>query len=77
MAFQPHCETCHLKQQREPKTARQQLDDEDKYEFKINLIEVIQMYPEIYDIQSAGHKKDYIRNHGWQKVAEAMHAPGN
>ena len=35
------------------------------------------MYPEIYDIQSAGHKKDYIRNRAWQKVAKAMNAPGN
>ena len=62
---------------RSKKSAKQQQDDEEEYEFKINLIEVIQMYPEIYDIQSSGHKKDYIRNAAWQKVAEAMHAPGN
>ena len=62
---------------RTKKTARQQQDDEEEYEFKINLIEVIQMYPEIYNIQSAGLKKDYIRNRAWQKVAEAMNAPGN
>ena len=62
---------------RTKKTARQQQNDEEEYEFKINLIEVIQMYPEIYDIQSAGHKKDYIRNCALQKVAEAMNAPGN
>ena len=53
-----------------------ELDDEAEYEFKINLIELVQMYPEIYDIQSPGHKKTYIRNAAWQKVAEALHAPG-
>ena len=53
-----------------------ELDDEAEYEFKINLIKLVQMYPEIYDIQSPGHKKTYIRNAAWKKVAEALHAPG-
>ena len=53
-----------------------QLDEEAEYEFKINLIEVIQMYPEIYDLQCDGHKKEYIRNAAWARVSDAMHAPG-
>ena len=47
---------------RNKKDGAPQLDDEAEYEFKINLIELVQMYPEIYDIQSPGHKKNYIRN---------------
>ena len=54
-----------------------QLDDEAEYEFKINLIEVTQMYPEIYDLQWDGHKKEYICNAAWARVSDAMHAPGN
>ena len=62
---------------RNKKDGAPQLDDEVEYEFKINLIELVEMYPEIYDIQLPGHKKNYIRNAAWQKIAEAMHAPGN
>ena len=57
-------------------SAHQQEGEETEYEFKINLIEVIQIYPKIYDIQPPGHKKDYIHNEAWQKVAVAMNAPG-
>ena len=46
---------------RSKKSAKQQQDDEEEYEFKINLIEVIQMYPEIYDIQSSGHKNSPVQ----------------
>ena len=40
---------------RNKKDGAPQLDDKAEYEFKINLIELVQMYPEIYDIQSPGH----------------------
>ena len=58
------------------KKADLEVDEEAEYEFKINLIELVQMYPEIYDIQCPGHKKTYIRNAAWKKVVEALHAPG-
>ena len=42
---------------RNKKDGAPQYDEEAEYEFKINLIELVQMYPEIYDIVTRAQEK--------------------
>ena len=52
--------------------------DEDEAEFllKMELIELVQGYPEIYDIAHPLHKKTFARNKAWEAIAEALFLPG-
>ena len=43
-------------------------DDEGEYLLKMELIELVQGYPEIYDIAHPLHKKTYARNAAWAAV---------
>ena len=51
-------------------------DDEAKYLLKMELIELVQGYPEIYDIAHPLHKKTYARNAAWAAIAEALYIEG-
>ena len=53
-------------------------DEEDEAEFllKLELIELVQGYPEIYDIASLKHKKEYLQNLAWKNISEALFLPG-
>ena len=46
--------------------------DEDEAEFllKMELIELMQGYPCIYDIADPLHSKTWARNNAWEKIAE-------
>ena len=48
-------------------------DQEAEYNLKIQLIELVQGYPEIYDIQDPRHHKQYLRNAAWEAIAEALY----
>ena len=58
---------------------QQEDQDEDEAEFllKIQLIELVQGYPCIYDIADPLHSRTYARNEAWEKIAEALFIPGN
>ena len=51
-------------------------EDEAEYLLKFELIELVQGYPEIYDIACPGHKKEYLRNRAWDQIAEALFLDG-
>ena len=51
-------------------------DDEVEYLLKMELIELVQGYPEIYDIAHPLHKKTYARNAAWAAIAEALYIEG-
>ena len=53
--------------------------DEDEAEFllKMDLIELVQGYPCIYDIADPMHSKTWARNNAWEKIAEALYISGN
>ena len=51
-------------------------DDEAEYLLKMELIELVQGYPEIYDIAHPLHKKTYARNAAWAAIAEALYIEG-
>ena len=51
-------------------------DEEAEYLLKMQLIELVQGYPEIYDIQDPHHHKQYLRNAAWEAIAEALFIPG-
>ena len=51
-------------------------DEEAEYQLKMQLIELVQGYPEIYDIQDPWHHKQYLRNAAWEAIAEALFIPG-
>ena len=51
-------------------------DDEAEYLLKMELIELVQGYPEIYDIAHPLHKKIYARNAAWAAIAEALYIEG-
>ena len=51
-------------------------DDEAEYLLKMELIELVQGYPEIYDIAHPLHKKTYARNVAWAAIAEALYIEG-
>ena len=51
-------------------------DDEAEYLLKMELIELVQGYPEIYDIAHPLHKKTYARNVSWAAIAEALYIEG-
>ena len=51
-------------------------DDEAKYLLEMELIELVQGYPEIYDIAHPLHKKTYARNAAWAAIAEALYIEG-
>ena len=42
----------------------------------MQLIELVQGCPEIYDIQDPCHHKQYLRNAAWEAIAEALFIPG-
>ena len=48
-------------------------DDEAEFLLKMELIELVQGYPEIYDIAHPLHKKTYARNAAWEAIAEALY----
>ena len=58
------------------KNEQQQKDDEAEYELKMQLIELVQGYPKIYDIQEPRHHKTYLRNAAWEAISEALFIPG-
>ena len=59
------------------KNDQQRNDDEEaEYQLKMQLIELVQGYPEIYDIQDPRHHKQYLRNAAWEAIAEALFIPG-
>ena len=49
----------HLLKRGRPKAKADEEDDEAEFLLKLELIELIQGYPEIYDIASPRHKKEY------------------
>ena len=51
-------------------------EDEAEYLLKFELIELVQGYPEIYDIACPGHKKEVVRNNAWQQISEVLFLPG-
>ena len=51
-------------------------DDKAEYLLKMELIELVQGYPEIYDIAHPLHKKTYARNAAWEAIAEALYIEG-
>ena len=51
-------------------------NDEAEYLLKMELIELVQGYPEIYDIAHPLHKKTYARNVAWAAIAEALYIEG-
>ena len=51
-------------------------DDEAEYLLKMELIELVQGYPEIYDIAHPLHKKTYAQNAAWEAIAEALYIKG-
>ena len=51
-------------------------DDDTEYLLKMELIELVQGYPEIYDIAHPLHKKTYARNAAWAAIAEALYIEG-
>ena len=42
----------------------------------MELIELVQGYPEIYDIAHPLHKKTYATNAAWAAIAEALYIEG-
>ena len=51
-------------------------EDEAEYLMKLELIELIQGYPEIYDIACEAHKKEFMRNKAWEEISTALFLPG-
>ena len=51
-------------------------DDEAEYLLRMELIELVQGYPEIYDIAHPLHKKTYARNAAWAAIAEVLYIEG-
>ena len=58
------------------KVKQQEEEDEAEFLLKLELIELVQGYPEIYDIASPRHKKEYLRNQAWQNISEVLFLPG-
>ena len=58
------------------KNEQQQKEDEAEYLLKMQLIELVQGYPEIYDIQDPRHHKTYLRTAAWEAISEALFIPG-
>ena len=50
-------------------------EDEAEYLLKFELIELVQGYPDIYNIACPGHKKEVLRNNVWQQISEALFLP--
>ena len=51
-------------------------DDEVEFQLKLQLIELVQGYPCIYDVACADHKKEGLRNKAWKEIADALFLPG-
>ena len=52
-------------------------ESDEKISMKLQLIELVQGYPEIYDVQDPCYKKDYLRTAAWEAIAEALFMPGS
>ena len=51
-------------------------EDEAEFQIKLELIELIQGYPCIYDVACLDHKKEGLRNAAWQEIADVLFLPG-
>ena len=51
-------------------------ESEEEISLKMQLIELVQGYPELYDVQDPCHKKGYLRTAAWEAIAEALCMPG-
>ena len=50
--------------------------DDAEYQLKMELIELVQGYPEIYDIGNPLHKKTAPRARAWDAISQALFIPG-
>ena len=65
-----------VRQNPNPPNRIEDTDDEAEYLLKMELTELVQGYPEIYDIAHPLHKKTYARNAAWEAIAEALYIEG-
>ena len=65
-----------VRQNANPPNRIEDTDDEAEYLLKMELIELVQGYPETYDIAHPQHKKTYAQNAAWEAIAEALYIEG-
>ena len=51
-------------------------DDDDDEEWKCKLLEIIQQYPEVYDLAHPRYKDKALREVAWEEIAVGMNASG-
>ena len=52
-------------------------EDLDDYEFKCQLLEYIQQYPDVFDLASPRYKNKHFREQAWEEIAIGMESDGN
>ena len=52
-------------------------EEEGNFEWKCHLLDIIQQYPEVYDLAHPPYKDKDFRDQAWDKIATGMDATGN
>ena len=52
-------------------------EEEGNFEWKCRLLDIIQQYPEVYDLAHPRHKDKDFCDQAWDKIATGMDATGN
>ena len=52
-------------------------EDVDDYEWKCQLLEYIQQYPDVFDLASPRYKNKHFREQAWEEIAIGMDSDGN
>ena len=52
-------------------------EEEGDFEWKCCLLDIIQQYPEVYDLAHPQYKDKDFRDQAWDKIATGMDATGN
>ena len=52
-------------------------EEEGDFEWKCRLLDIIQQYPEVYDLAHPRYKDKDFRDQAWDEIATGMDATGN
>ena len=52
-------------------------EEEGDFEWKCHLLDIIQQYPEVYDLAHPRYKDKDFRDQAWDEIATGMDATGN
>ena len=54
-----------------------EVEEEGDFEWKCRLLDIIQQYPEVYDLAHPRYKDKDFRDQAWDEIATGMDATGN